>query len=241
MNRLIRAALPLLVLSAALSACAVRLGGGGPQQYSAVALQAAAGASAEQVGDRLRTAGADVVLLSADGDSAWFAGVAASSGLELSGPGRTSDRGLGFLTNLEVLGDTSMVLGVEGGGAVHMHDALYRVSGERYLNLMLVHFDAPDLRAAVRTLLLYVANDVMANAAVLLAIDGATPAVADSAAVLMRAHYTPAVECADDAGEVAATGSLRLLYGPVARLTCRSARLLPGSPAGIHAEVVVER
>jgi hypothetical protein len=241
MNRIIRAALPLLLLSALLTACAVRLGGGGPQAYTAIALKATGDTGAADVGQRLRAAGADVVLLSSERDSAWFAEVATSAGLELSGPGETSGRGFAFLSRLEVLGDTSLVLNVDGGGSVHMHDALYRVTGGRYLNLMMVRLDAPDLRAAVRALLLYVASDVMANAAVLLAVDAATPALADSAAILMRAHYTPAVECADDGGELAAAGSIRLLYGPVARLTCRSARLLPGAPPAIQADVVVER
>jgi hypothetical protein len=234
-------ALPLLAVSLVVAACAVRLGGPSPQNYTAVALQVQAGASAAQTAERLRGAGADLVLISADADSAWFAGVAAGAGLELSGPGTTSRRGFAFLSRLEILGDTSLVLEVPGGGSVHMHDALYRVDRDRYIDLMLVRFDAPDLRAAVRALLLYAATDVMPNAAVLLAIDAATPALADSAAILMRPYYPPATECRDAPADIVQTGGIRLLYGPIARITCRTSRLLPGTPAGIVADVVVER
>jgi hypothetical protein len=233
--------LPLLAACLLITACAVRLGGARPQDYTAVALQVQPAADAAQTAERLRGARADLVLLSADADSAWFATVAAGTGLELSGPGTTSGRGFAFLSNLEILGDTSLVLEVPGGGSVHMHDALYRVDRDRYLDLMLVRFDAPDLRAAVRALLLYAATDVMPNAAVLLAIDAATPELADSAAILLRPYYPPAVECRGAPADIAQTGSIRLLYGPIARIRCRTARLLPGTPAGIVAEVVVER
>ncbi|HSJ23355.1 MAG TPA: hypothetical protein VK929_01645 [Longimicrobiales bacterium] len=239
MNRYLRAGL-LLTLSLAITACAVRLGGGGPRQYDAVALLAGPGADAAETAGRLRAADAELVLLSADRDDAWFASVAEAAGLELSGPGRSSGRGFAFLSSLEMVGDTSLVLEVAGGGSVHMHDALYRVDGDRYVDLMLVRFDAPDVREAVRTLFGYIATDVMANAAVLLAIDAPTSAEAQDASVLMRAHYTPAFECAG-VPEDASVGGIRLLYGPTARVSCNSVRVLPGTPPGIHADIVVQR
>jgi hypothetical protein len=227
--------LPLAVL--VLAACAVRLGGGGARQLSAVAVQAPAAAAAADVAAGLRAAGADLVLVSADRDGAWFAEVAAASGLELSGPGMSSGRGFAFLGSLELLGDTSLVLDAGDGSRVHMHDALYGIPGERFVDMMLVSFEG-DLRDGVRTLFSYIATDVPADAAVLLAIDAATPALADSAAILMRAHYNPASECGDSGFDNAGTGSIRLLYGPSARISCSSARTLPGL-TGVQASVVV--
>jgi hypothetical protein len=168
MNRFVRTVLPLLLIASLATACAVRLGGPSPQNYTAVALQVGGGVTAAETGQRLRNARTEVALISAERDSAWFAGVAEAAGLQLSGPGRINGRGFSFLSRLELLGDTTLTLEVPGGGSVHMHDALYRVDRDRYLDLMLVRFDAPDLRAAVRALLLYAATDVMPNAAVLL-------------------------------------------------------------------------
>lgn len=237
MNRTIRMVIlvPLALLAA--SACALRLGGPGPETYSAVAIRAESGASAAAIATQLRDAGAQLVLLSAAQDSAWFASVASAAGLALSGPGETSGRGLAFMTNLELLGDTSLVLEVPGGGNVHMHDALYEVDEDRNIDLMFVRFDGPDLRAAVRTLLGYIATDVGASAALLLAVDAATPQAADSATVLVRATLGNAAECGDIAA-AATTSRVRLLYGPSARLTCLSAQALPN---GVFARVQVPR
>lgn len=237
MNRTIRIVLlaPLALLTA--SACALRLGGSGPETYSAVAIRAEAGADATAIATQLRDAGADLVLLSAEQDSTWFASVAGAAGLDLSGPGETSGRGLAFMTSLELLGDTSLVLDVAGGGEVHMHDALYKIDDRRNIDLMFVRFDGPDLRAAVRTLLGYIATDVGASAALLLAIDASTPQVADSATVLVRATLGNAAECGDITA-AATTSRVRLLYGPSARLTCLSAQALPN---GVFARVQVPR
>jgi hypothetical protein len=238
----IRVTALLLTLSVAATACAVRLGGPSPREYTAVAMSATAGATADQVASQVRGAGADIVLLAADRDSAWFADVASQAQLTLSGPGRTGPRAMGFLTSLEILGDTSIVLPVPEGGRIHMHDALYRVDSYRYIDLMMVRFDeTPDIRSAVRTLFGYIATDVGADAAVLLAIDAPTQVAADSAAVLMRATYDSAFECVDGDQSAAASPTVQLVYGPSARLSCRSARVLTGAPAGIQARVVVNR
>ena len=224
----------------ALSACALRLGGPKPEQYQTIALRAAAGAPADNVGARLRAAEAGIVLLSAEQDSAWFARVADAAGLELSGPGRTSGQGMAFLTDLEILGDTSLVLSVTGGGMVHMHDALYKIDDRRNIDLMMIRFDAADIRAAVSTLLAYFATDVPPDAAVVVALDGPTPQLADSAAVLMRAHLASARECRD-ADDLPGAAPVRLLYGPSARVSCLSARPFEGGAAGISARIQVER
>lgn len=228
-----------------LGGCAVRLGGSGPEEFQTLALNVPAGESAEQAAGRITAAGADIVLLTAARDSAWFADVASRAQLSLSGPGRAGELGMGFLTRrLEILGDTSIALNVRGGGRVHMHDALYQLSGDRLLDLMLIHLEGEaELREAVRTLLSYIATDVGANAAVVFALNGATPQAADSAAVLLRAAYGNAWECARASGEDGESRpvDLRLFYGPSVRMRCQSARVLaaPGNP--IAAQLVVGR
>jgi hypothetical protein len=145
------------------------------------------------------------------------------------------------LTNLEVLGDTSLVLTVPGGGKVHMHDALLKVDKTRNLDMMMVRFDAADVRAATNTLLGYIATDVGGDASLLIAVDGPTTQVADSVATLMRATLTTSLECEGSKPADGAGIPLRLLYGPSARLTCLSARVLSGTPAALAARVQVER
>jgi hypothetical protein len=238
MSSRVRSLAVLLTAALVFAACAVRLGGPAPERYDAAALAEPLDADADDVAGRIRAAGSDIVLLAAERqDSAWFAYVAATARLGISGPGAIGGRGYAFLTNLELLGDTTLTLAVPGGGQVHMHDALFRIDQHRHLDLMLVRLDAADLRAAVRTLLGYIATDVGADASVLLAIDGPTTAAADSATVLMRATLGNAAECAGQT-PVAAPQPLRLLYGPSARVRCLSAQSLPN---GVTARVEVGR
>jgi hypothetical protein len=228
-----------VLLTLSLGACAVRLGGPSPQEYSAVAAAVPAGMTATQVGEQLRAVGADVVLLAAEQDTSWFAEVGAETRLTLGRPGVLGGRAYAFLSRLELLGDTTMTLSVPDGGTVAMHDALYRIDQYRYLNTMTVRIDAPDLRRAVQTLFGYIATDVMADAAVLLAVDGPTAAVADSIALLMRAHYTTASDC--ESATLPPELPVRLLYGPAARISCRSAQPLAGGVPAIQARVIVGR
>jgi hypothetical protein len=120
-----------------------------------------------------------------------------------------------------------------------MHDALYRIDEHRNIDLMIVRIDAPDVRAGVRTLLNYMATDVPADAPLVLAFDGPAPELADSAAVMMLATLGDASECRDE--PQAAEPSVRLLYGPSARVRCLSARNLPGDQPGIVARLEVGR
>jgi hypothetical protein len=218
----------------------VRLGGPSPEEYDVVAISALRNADAVEVAERITSAGAEIALLAAERqDSAWFVAVAGNARLALSGPGATSGRGYAFMTNLEILGDTSLVLPVDGGGSVHMHDALYKIDENRNIDLMLVRIETGDLRAGVRTLLNYIATDVPADAPLLLAFDGPTPELADSAATMMRATIGDASECREQAS--APEPTVRLLYGPSARVRCLSARNLPGDQAGIVARLEVGR
>lgn len=233
----------LIVLLAATTAgaCAVRLGGPKPEEYAAMAIGAAASTSSEDVAALIRSTGANLVLVTADRDSAWFADVSTRTGLALSGPGTTETPAKAFLSNLEILGDTSIVLGVADGSRMHMHDALYQIEEGRLVDLMLIGVsDRSDLREAARTLLAYIATDVGANAAVVMAIDAYSIQAADSLATLLRAAYTTAGECAGDANGDGA-GTLRLYYGPSARVRCRAARQVEGVGAPVLAELIVGR
>lgn len=236
MIRSVRIAVVALT-AATLAACAVRLGGPSPENYDTVALAPGAGADATQIGTALREAGAEIAFFSTEQDSAWLAQVAQAAQLTLSGPGRTSGRSLAFMTNLELLGDTALMLAVADGGVVHMHDALYTIDEYRNIDLLSVHFDATDLRAAVRTLLGYIATDVGADVALVIAMSGSTPQAADSAAVLMRATLGSALECGDEP-DLTIRPPVRLLYGPSARMTCLSVQPF-GTPAGVNARLQV--
>jgi len=230
-----------LAALALVAGCAVNLGGPKPEDFQTLALIAEAGASAESVATTIRETSADIVLLTAEQDSAWFATVSSATGLKLSGPGTTERTAKAFLTNMEILGDTSIVLGVADGSRMHMHDALYKISDERLIDLMLVGLQArSDLREAARALLGYIATDVGASASLIIALHAPTPAAADSMAVLIRAAYSNAWECAGR-DSAANPGRLRLFHGPSARIQCRSARVLEGNDASIAALLVVER
>lgn len=244
MNRYTRTAALLSLIAISVSACALRLGGPSPEEYDVATMFEPMDAEAAAVADRIREAGAEIVLLAAERqDSAWFAYVAHTAGLQLSGPGTTTGRGYAFMTSpaLEILGDTSLVLPVAGGGGVHMHDALYRIDDSRTIDLMLVRLEGPDLIAALDTLLGYIATDVPADAALILALDGPRPAAADSVAREIRATIADASECREADTAAAAQPAVRLLYGPSARIRCQSARNLGGATTGIVARLEVGR
>jgi hypothetical protein len=242
----VRPALPsAILLLALLAACAVRLGGPSPEPYRVLAVPAAADESPGAVAERIRSEEAELVLVSAERDSAWFSELASAVGLGLSGPGRTGPRGMAFLTGLELLGDTSIILQLESGERIHMHDALYEIGEDRQLDLMMVDFDAvTNLREGVRTLLMYIATDVGNNVPLVMGVSAATTAADDSVAVLLRAAFASASDCAeagsDGGNDGPAVDGLQLLYGPPARMQCESARALPGD-SGISARLIVGR
>ena len=229
------------------AACAVRLGGRSPKEYRTLAMGAPPSASASEIAAIVRETEANIVLLAAEQDTAWFTAVSNETGLALSGPGTTERKAKAFLTNLKVLGDTSIVLGIADGSRMHMHDALYEIEEDRHLDLMLVGIsDRSDLREAVRALLSYIATDVGPNAAVMIAIDAPSPAAGDSVATLLRAAYTNAIECTRPNGSAGGvrtsqSGTVRLFYGPSARVRCEEARTLEASGDSILAQLIVSR
>jgi hypothetical protein len=236
-----RRLLPAVSLLAC-TACAVRLGGSGPEEYRVLAMAAPPSASAASVAAAIKEANAQIVLLTAERDSAWFAEIATATGLALSGPGRTEPAAKAFYTNLEILGDTSIVLNVSDSTRLHVHDALYQIEKDRHVDLMFARI-APesDLRGAVRTLLSYVATDVGADAALAIAVDAPTPQAGDSVAVLLRALYPSARECAGTEAAGTGSGRVQLFYGPSARVRCLRARPLATEGTPITADLVVGR
>jgi hypothetical protein len=232
----------LAVTLFACTACAVNLGGSTPEEYRAIAIEAPASASAAAVADVIMQANASIALVTAERDSAWFAEISSATGLALSGPGTTESAAKGFFTNLQIVGDTSIALGVADGTKMHLHDALYQIEEGREVDLMLLRIaPATDLREAIRTLLSYVATDVGPNAAVMVAIDTPTAEVGDSVAVLLRALYTSATECAGPDATGPQAESIRLFYGPSARLRCARARTINFEGTPVTADLVVGR
>lgn len=223
-----RQAIGATLLLALFTACAVRMGGHKPEPYSVVAVHARDGEAAQDVAAQITAQGGQIAFVTADRDTAWFGEIATQTGLELSGPGRTGRNGLAFYTNLKILGDTSIVLLIPSGGRVHMHDALFEISEDRNIDLMFIDVDGvEDLRDATRTLLSYIATDVGNNIPLIIGVAAPSTQVDDSVALLIRAAFSNARDCAADAGGEAWAGDvagLHLLFGPPARMQCENAR-----------------
>jgi hypothetical protein len=208
-----------------LAACSVRLGGPSPAELDAVAVHVPAAASAEQVAQMLTQRGVEYAILSGERDSAWYADVATRAALKTTRPGRAGSTTFAFL-GMQAIGDTTLALKVSSGGELRLHDALYRIDKNRRLDLMAVRIEPNvNLRESIRTLLAYIATDVLPNAAVMLAIEPATPALGDSISILTRAAFADAWECTRD-GRTNPTVTdlpIRLFYGPAVRMVCESA------------------
>jgi hypothetical protein len=231
-------AFPVLLV---LSACAVRLGGSKPMEYDTVAIAFDAGTTPEQAATRLRELGADLALVAARADTAWVRQLAQQTRLVSSRPGQAGDYTLAFLA-FKPVGDTTLTLNVDGGGKIRLHDALYNIDKSRRLDLMTAVFDsATCVRDGVRTLLNYIATDVMSTAAVALAVQAPTQVVGDSIALLTRAAIADAWECSAAArgGESAPAMDMRLFYFPAARMRCESARVVDAPNRPIVARLIV--
>lgn len=216
-------------LALGLAACAVRLGGPKPVEYRTIALNVGSQAGPAEVAGWIQRSDANLVLLAAAADSAWFGEVARRTRLKLSGPGAAGPVSFAFLAS-EPVGDTTVALPLAAGGEVAVHDALYRVDKRRYLDLLAVRIpsSAPP-REAVKSLLEYVATDVMTDAAVVLAVDVADAAAGDSVAALIAPAFRDVRTCLGR-GEGGAEGGgavgMRLFFGPEAKLRCEDARPL---------------
>lgn len=216
--------------------CAGGLGGGpDPVTYTMVGVDAGT-VGADQVAAQIAPANADFALVVAARDAAWFTQLAQATNLELSGPAIADSLGLAFLSRLELLGDTAIVLG-SGDAAFTVQDALYQASDERFLDLMLVNLPhGTNVDAAIRALLQYMATDVMANASVVLGIRAANAADAAIAESMLRAAFMNAIECG---GMEGVDRNYRMFFGPSARTRCTAAQPLAGPADAITARVSV--
>jgi hypothetical protein len=222
------------------AACAVRMGGGAPEERRALAMDVAAGISADSVGKAVRAADAQVVLLSAQADTAWFGQLARASGLVLSGPGLAGTQRLAFLAKDSAVGDTTITLAVEGGDSLVVHDALYKIDKNRNLDLMVLRLTGRHpLRATIRSLLSYIATDVGGDAAVIIAVDVDEPARGDSVATLLSPAFADTRLCIPSSES--ATGAnlkIRMFYGPQMRTECRDARAVTRD--AVRARIVID-
>lgn len=221
-----------------LGGCAVRLGGPGPVEYRTVALSTGHGIAPDEVARWIRDADANVVLLSAAADSAWFDAVARQTRMKLSGPGRAGASSLAFLAG-DAVGDTTVALSLPGGDEVIVHDALYEIDRYRHLDLIALRVDpGQDVRDVVRTLLGYVATDVMPSAVTVLAIDVPSAEVGDSIATLLDPAFQDVNRCLARGTDPSRGPGMRLFYGPQARIRCDTARLL-GESGSVLAHLIV--
>ena len=207
------------------AACSARLGGSKPAEQQMAAIRIASGATAEQVAQTLTQRGLEYAILSGERDSAWYADVATRAGLKTTRPGSAGTTTFAFL-GPEAIGDTTLALKVPGGGELRVHDALYRIDKNRRLDLMAVKIEPnANLEASIRALLTYVASDVLAHAAVLLAIVPPTPELGDSVSLLTRAAFADAWECTPQGRDRPNQSDMpiRLFYGPPVRMTCARA------------------
>lgn len=212
----------LAALTLIAAACAMNVGGQRDIDLSAVALRAAPDAAPADVAGSLVAADADVALITGTMDSAWLAAVAQSTGLTVSGPAASGDLTMAFLAG-EPLGDTTVVLSHEHG-RLTIHDALYEVRKERYLDLMVLRLDDPAAaRSAIGALLQYMATDVMNAAAVVMAVHVPSAAAGDSVARMLSPAYFDAIRCEPGLAPPSDRAGIRLFYGPEARAYCRSA------------------
>ncbi len=223
-----------------LAGCASTYGQPKPIPYTALALDVPAGASADSVAAIVRGAAAGLVLVAAPADSAWFATVARSANLRLSGPTRTPPAlRMAFLAGKPV-GDTTLSVPVAGGRPLVLHDALYEPRKNRHLDLMMVQVDTGTAASgAAGALLKYVATDVMQNAPVVLGLIAPSAATADSVARLIRPVFVDVGSC-DGANAAAANAApVRMLYGPETQIYCTAARVLPGLGTPVFAQVTL--
>ncbi|HEX6939323.1 MAG TPA: hypothetical protein VF158_07915 [Longimicrobiales bacterium] len=229
-----------LMFAIVLAGCAVRLGGPKPVEYRTMAFNVGQGAGPAEVAGWIRRADANLVLLAAREDSAWFGEVARQAELTLSGPGAAGSVSYAFLAG-EPVGDTTIVLPLAGGEGVGVHDALYQVDDDRYLDLLAVGIPAAaEPREAVKALLQYMATDVMTDAAVVLAVDVPDAATGDSISALLSPAFRDARTCVAEDGRASADAGwgMRLFFGPEAKLRCEEARPL-GARGPLMARLVL--
>jgi hypothetical protein len=219
------------------AACATGLGGRDPLQRDALALRVPENMTAEALGTRIKQGGYEFAIISSAQDSAFLATAATTAGLQMTRPGRMGAVNYTFF-GPKPLGDTTHVVAVPGGGQVRLHDALYQVDKYRHLDLLFARFEGvTDISRGVRALLGYVGSDVSNNAGLLLSVESPTAQFGDSVAMLLRAAYRDTRECMNT-GAAPNAPSIRVFYGPEARVRCERAEVL-GDPNSVSAQFVL--
>lgn len=229
-----------LAATLVLAACSATMGAPKEIPVQTVGLRADSATDPGAAAETIRQGGARFALLVSPRDDTWFRSVATASRLQLSGPGRTPDGlGLAFL-GPEPVGDTAIDLHYEGGSFV-LQDALYDLDDRRFLDLLAFQVeDAAAARPLIASLLQYVATDVHASAAVVMAVAVPTAAVGDSVARMLSPGFDDARRCDGDASAV--DGGIRLFYGPEARIFCRGTSAEPAAAGDvIRASLIMGR
>lgn len=235
--------LPLaaLALALGLGACALNLGGPRDIPMTTVAVRVDTDATAGAVAAAVREARARAAFVAAPRDAAWFRSLADASDMDVVGPAGMGDLDLVFL-GPEPVGDTTLTLPYDGG-TLTILDALYEVRDDRLLDLLAVRIDDPDgVRPAIASLLEYVASDVNNAAALVMAVLVPTAAVGDSVARMLSPAYYDAIRCEPGAAAPSEKASLRLFYGPEARMYCADAAVADRAVGGwVRADFVMGR
>src|SRR5439155_7479546 len=120
-----------------------------------------------------------MAIIFATADSAWYADLAKQTGSVLSRSKKPSQGTVAFLA-MKPEGDTTVNLGVAGSKPMLVHDALYKPDKVHFVDMLGVQVQpGTSAREGVHSMLSYIANDVMGDAAIVLAIDAPQP-IADS-------------------------------------------------------------
>jgi hypothetical protein len=228
-----RSGVAVIFVTIIIAGCAVRMGGPSPIRRDAVAWRVPNNLDADTVGARIQAGGYEFALIATQRDSAFLARAAWRAGLQMTRPGRIGDTNYVFF-GPKAIGDTTHSAPVTGGGYVRLHDALFEIEKNRRVDLIIARFDSvADIRAGVRTLIEYIAKDVSSNVPLLLGFEPTSPQMGDSVSVLVRALLADTRECSGSASAAAAP-TIRLLYGPEARVHCERADVLSitGAPVG---------
>ena len=236
MNRLLPFVAALLV-----GGCSAGFGGPSPIDMPIAALAVDQGTAPAAVAATLDAANVRAAFIAVPSDDAWFADLAAASGLTLSGPAPMDGMRMGFL-GPEPVGDTTLTLEYEGG-TFTIQDALYEIEDERLLDLLAFRIeDGTDTRAIIRSLLEYVATDVGNAAALVMAASVPSAAVGDSVARMLGPAYDDALRCESGAAASSEREEIRLFFGPAARMYCVDAEVTETAVGDlVRAELIMGR
>ncbi len=248
-----------VILGLLAAGCAPGMSSGPPLEYRVVALNVPAGVPADSIAAVVRASTADLALVAARADSAWFQAAARAAGRQLTGPGRMTPVRLGFL-GLKPVGDTTVTLALPGGRSLPVFDALFQPQKHRSVDLMLARVDTGmSAQAVAGALVKYFSTDVSQGSALVLGVLAPTPMVTDSIATRVRAIFVDLRQCgvpiptedetaAQDsaaaraavASRVVAEGaSVRLFFGPETLIRCDEARLIAGPGAPVYAHFTI--